>query len=133
PPAETLAHSGEAPAGGPSGSGSITAAYVPERPGGQAGSVRLANEAEGTVIAGRYKLLQQIGEGGMGTVWMADQTEPVKRRVAVKLIGPEREGSKNILSRFEVERQAIALMDHPNIAKLLDAGAVNHRPYFVME
>ncbi len=76
----------------------------------------------GTVIAGRYKLLQQIGEGGMGTVWMADQTEPVKRRVAVKLIRAERGTSATILARFEAERQAIALMDHPHIAKLLDAG-----------
>ena len=66
----------------------------------------------GQLFAGRYKLLQQIGEGGMGTVWMADQTEPVKRRVAVKLIRVERGQSKTILSRFEAERQAIALMDH---------------------
>jgi eukaryotic-like serine/threonine-protein kinase len=88
----------------------------------------------GSVIAGRYKLLQQIGEGGMGAVWMADQTEPVKRRVAVKLIRVERGQSKTILSRFEAERQAIALMDHPNIAKLLDAGTTDEgSPYFVME
>ncbi len=95
---------------------------------------RTAAEAEGTVIAGRYKLLQQIGEGGMGSVWMADQTEPVKRRVAVKLIRTERGQSKAILSRFEAERQAIALMDHPHIAKLLDAGTTGAgSPYFVME
>ena len=81
-----------------------------------------AAESPGTVIAGRYKLLQQIGEGGMGSVWMADQTEPVKRRVAVKLIRVERGQSRTILSRFEAERQAIAVMDHPHIAKLLDAG-----------
>jgi serine/threonine protein kinase len=79
-------------------------------------------EAPGTVIAGKYKLLQQIGEGGMGSVWMADQLEPVKRRVAVKLIRSERDSSRTILARFEAERQAIALMDHPHIAKLLDAG-----------
>src|SRR5262249_55962646 len=92
------------------------------------------------LFAGRYKLLQQIGEGGMGTVWMADQTEPVKRRVAVKLIRVERGQSKTILSRFEAERQAIALMDHPHIARLLDAGeapSANARgaptPFFVME
>jgi serine/threonine protein kinase/tetratricopeptide (TPR) repeat protein len=84
-------------------------------------------ETPGTVIAGKYKLLQQIGEGGMGSVWMADQLEPVKRRVAVKLIRTEREGSRTILSRFEAERQAIALMDHPNIAKLLDAGTTGER------
>jgi tetratricopeptide (TPR) repeat protein len=94
----------------------------------------------GTIIAGKYKLLEQIGEGGMGSVWMADQIDPVKRRVAVKLIASERGQSKSILSRFEAERQAIALMDHPNIAKLLDAGAIDQpgapgtgRPFFVME
>jgi serine/threonine protein kinase/tetratricopeptide (TPR) repeat protein len=95
---------------------------------------RRALETEGTLIAGRYKLLQQIGEGGMGTVWMADQTEPVKRRVAVKLIHADRGSSKTILSRFEAERQAIAVMDHPNIAKLLDAGTTREGfPFFVME
>ena len=94
----------------------------------------------GTVIAGKYKLLQQIGEGGMGTVWMADQTEPIKRRVAVKLIRVERGNSATILARFEAERQAIALMDHPHIAKLLDAGVTGEpggvspgSPYFIME
>ncbi len=93
-----------------------------------------AEEAEGTIIAGRYKLRQQIGEGGMGTVWMADQTEPVKRKVAVKLIRVERGQSKTILARFEAERQAIALMDHPHIAKLLDAGTTETgSPFFVME
>jgi serine/threonine protein kinase len=93
-----------------------------------------AAETEGTVIAGRYKLRQQIGEGGMGTVWMADQTEPVKRKVAVKLIRVERGQSKAILARFEAERQAIALMDHPHIAKLLDAGTTDTgSPFFVME
>ena len=93
-----------------------------------------AAETEGTVIAGRYKLRQQIGEGGMGTVWMADQTEPVKRKVAVKLIRVERGQSKTILARFEAERQAIALMDHPHIAKLLDAGTTETgSPFFVME
>ncbi len=91
-------------------------------------------ETEGTIIAGRYKLLQQIGEGGMGTVWMADQLEPIKRKVAVKLIRVERGQSKTILARFEAERQAIALMDHPHIAKLLDAGTTDEgAPYFVME
>jgi hypothetical protein len=91
-------------------------------------------EAEGVVIAGRYKLRQQIGEGGMGTVWMADQTEPIKRKVAVKLIRAERGQSKAILARFEAERQAIALMDHPHIAKLLDAGTTERgAPFFVME
>ena len=86
------------------------------------------------MVAGRYKLLQPIGEGGMGSVWMAEQTEPVKRKVAVKLIRAERGGSSTILARFEAERQAIALMDHPNIAKLLDAGTTaDGMPFFVME
>jgi serine/threonine protein kinase/tetratricopeptide (TPR) repeat protein len=117
------------------------AAGVPEGTGPYA-SPSSPRETPGTVIAGKYKLLQQIGEGGMGSVWMADQLEPVKRRVALKLIRTEREGSRTILSRFEAERQAIALMDHPNIAKLLDAGTTGEpgasatgggRPYFVME
>lgn len=87
----------------------------------------------GTLIGGRYKLIEQIGEGGMGTVWMAQQTEPVKRLVAVKLIKSGMD-SKSVLARFEAERQALALMDHPNIAKVLDAGATDDgRPFFVME
>jgi serine/threonine-protein kinase len=91
-------------------------------------------EAAGTLIAGRYKLLQLIGEGGMGSVWMAEQTEPVRRRLAVKLIRVERGQSRTVLSRFEAERQAIALMDHPHIARLLDAGATaDGSPFFVME
>jgi serine/threonine protein kinase/tetratricopeptide (TPR) repeat protein len=81
-------------------------------------------EVPGAVIAGKYKLLQRIGEGGMGRVWMAEQLVPVKRRVAMKLIHIERGSSQTILARFEAERQAIALMDHPHIAKLLDAGTV---------
>src|SRR5262245_23921278 len=91
-------------------------------------------ESSGAVVAGRYKLLQRIGEGGMGSVWMADQTEPVKRRVAVKLVRADRGQSKAILARFEAERQASAPMDHPHIAKLLDAGTTDAgSPYFVME
>jgi tetratricopeptide (TPR) repeat protein len=78
-------------------------------------------EQPGVVLDARYKLLEQIGEGGMGTVWMAQQTEPVKRLVAVKLIKPGMD-SRQVLARFEAERQALALMDHPNIAKVLDAG-----------
>jgi serine/threonine-protein kinase len=77
-------------------------------------------EAPGPVI-GPYKLLEQIGEGGMGTVWMAQQSEPVKRLVALKLIKAGMD-SKQVIARFEAERQALALMDHPNIAKVLDAG-----------
>ena len=87
----------------------------------------------GTVVAGRYKLLEKIGEGGMGAVWVAEQTEPVKRSVAVKLIKAGMD-SQAVLARFEAERQALALMDHPNIAKVLDAGATDDgRPFFVME
>ena len=82
---------------------------------------------------GRYKLLQQIGEGGCGVVYMADQEEPVRRRVALKIIKLGMD-TKQVIARFEAERQALALMDHPNIAKVLDAGATETgRPYFVME
>src|SRR6516225_4469840 len=89
-------------------------------------------ERPGMVI-GPYKLLQEIGEGGMGTVFMAEQVEPVRRMVALKLVRPGMD-SRQILARFEAERQALAMMDHPNIAKVLDAGATpTGRPYFVME
>src|SRR5205085_6782415 len=82
---------------------------------------------------GRYKLLQQIGEGGCGIVYMAEQAEPVRRRVALKIIKLGMD-TKSVIARFEAERQALALMDHPNIAKVLDAGATDPgRPYFVME
>jgi serine/threonine protein kinase len=81
----------------------------------------------------RYKLLQQIGEGGCGVVFMAEQDQPIKRRVALKIIKPGLD-TRNVIARFEAERQALALMDHPNIAKVLDAGATaSGRPYFVME
>lgn len=82
---------------------------------------------------GRYRLLQQIGEGGCGVVYMAEQVEPVRRRVAIKVIKLGMD-TKSVIARFEAERQALALMDHPNIAKVLDAGATETgRPYFVME
>jgi WD40 repeat protein/serine/threonine protein kinase len=91
-----------------------------------------AAERPGTVI-GPYKLLQQLGEGGMGAVFLAEQTEPVQRKVALKLIKSGMD-SRQIIARFEAERQALALMDHPNIAKVLDGGATaDGRPYFVME
>ncbi|MBC8097335.1 MAG: serine/threonine protein kinase, partial [Akkermansiaceae bacterium] len=81
----------------------------------------------------RYKLLQKIGEGGCGVVYMAEQEVPVRRRVALKIIKLGMD-TKNVIARFEAERQALALMDHPNIARVLDAGAtVTGRPYFVME
>ena len=90
-------------------------------------------EAIGTIIAGRYKLLEEIGEGGMGAVWVAEQTQPVKRKVALKLIKAGMD-SRQVLARFEAERQALAMMDHPNIAKVLDGGLTDAgRPFFVME
>src|SRR5262245_18896546 len=89
-------------------------------------------ESPGTVI-GPYKLIEQIGEGGMGTVWMAQQTEPVKRLVALKLIKPGMD-RRQVIARFETEGQALALMDHPNIARVLDGGTTPAgRPYFVMD
>ena len=89
-------------------------------------------EKLGTQI-GPYKLLQQIGEGGMGTVYMAEQTHPVQRRVALKVIKPGMD-SRQVVARFEAERQALAMMDHVNIARVFDAGATaSGRPYFVME
>src|SRR5262249_27771257 len=80
------------------------------------------HERPGTVI-GPYKLLQQIGEGGMGTVGMAEQPQPVQRKVALKIIKAGMD-PRHVLARFEAERQALALMDHPNIAKVLDAGTI---------
>ena len=82
---------------------------------------------------GRYKLLQQIGEGGCGVVYMAEQEQPVRRRVALKIIKPGMD-TKGVIARFEAERQALAMMDHPSINKIFDAGATESgRPYFVME
>ncbi|MGD8501436.1 MAG: bifunctional serine/threonine-protein kinase/formylglycine-generating enzyme family protein, partial [Phycisphaerales bacterium] len=89
-------------------------------------------EKPGTVI-GRYKLLEQIGEGGFGVVYMAEQTKPINRRVALKIIKLGMD-TKAVIARFEAERQVLAMMDHPNIAKVFDAGATDTgRPYFVME
>jgi eukaryotic-like serine/threonine-protein kinase len=96
------------------------------------GSGSLKEEQPGDRI-GRYKLLEQIGEGGFGVVWMAEQTEPVRRRVALKIIKLGMD-SKQVVARFEAERQALALMDHPNIARVFDGGATETgRPFFVME
>src|SRR5438046_6215522 len=84
-------------------------------------------------MIGRYKLLQKIGEGGCGVVYMAEQQEPIRRRVALKIIKLGMD-TKSVIARFEAERQALALMDHPNIAKVHDAGATDSgRPYCVME
>jgi tetratricopeptide (TPR) repeat protein/tRNA A-37 threonylcarbamoyl transferase component Bud32 len=97
-----------------------TGAYVPAVEAGQ-------------VFAGRYKLREKLGEGGMGVVFVADQTEPVQRRVALKVIRAGLD-THRLLARFEQERQALALMDHPNIAKVFDAGMDQaERPYFAME
>ncbi len=86
-----------------------------------------------TIIADRYKIRQEIGEGGMGTVYLAEQLKPVRRMVALKLIKPGMD-SRNVLARFESERQALALMDHPHIARVLDAGTTaDGRPFFVMD
>jgi eukaryotic-like serine/threonine-protein kinase len=91
-----------------------------------------STEGPGMVI-GPYTLLEPVGEGGMGIVYVAEQTRPMRRKVALKIIKPGMD-SKQVIARFEVERQALALMDHPNIAKVLDAGATESgRPYFVME
>ena len=91
-----------------------------------------ASEMTGSEV-GPYKLLQQIGEGGFGIVYMAEQQQPVKRRVAVKIVKPGMD-TKEVVARFEAERQALALMDHVNIAKVFDGGATDQgRPYFVME
>jgi serine/threonine protein kinase/tetratricopeptide (TPR) repeat protein len=93
----------------------------------------VCDEVPGTFVAGRYKLLEAVGEGGMGTVWVAEQVEPVRRKVAVKLIKAGMD-SKSVLARFEAERQALALMDHPNIAKVFDGGLTDAgRPFFAME
>ena len=98
-----------------------TALFVPPR------------EQTGSILSNKYKLIEEIGEGGMGNVYMALQTEPVKRTVAVKVIKAGMD-SKAVMARFEAERQALALMDHPNIARVLDAGATETgRPFFVME
>src|SRR6516162_9910447 len=98
----------------------------------------LITERPGTVI-GPYKLLEQIGEGGCGIVFMAEQQQPIRRKVAVKVVKPGMD-TRQLLARFEAERQALALMDHPHIAKVLDAGETPPayagglpRPYFVME
>jgi Leucine-rich repeat (LRR) protein/tRNA A-37 threonylcarbamoyl transferase component Bud32/tetratricopeptide (TPR) repeat protein len=90
------------------------------------------DEAVGQTL-GRYKLLEKVGEGGCGVVYVAEQSQPVRRRVALKVIKLGMD-TKQVVARFEAERQALAMMDHPNIAKVLDAGATeNGRPYFVME
>jgi eukaryotic-like serine/threonine-protein kinase len=90
-------------------------------------------EGVGSLLAGKYKLVEEIGEGGMGSVFMAQQVAPVKRAVAVKVIKAGMD-TRAVLARFDAERQALALMDHPHIARVLDAGTTDSgRPFFVME
>jgi serine/threonine protein kinase len=109
-----------------------TGEFLPTNPGPQKTMVLSISEQPGDRI-GRYKILQQIGEGGCGVVYMAEQQEPVRRRVALKVIKLGMD-TKSVIARFEAERQALALMEHPNIAKVLDAGATETgRPFFVME
>jgi WD40 repeat protein/serine/threonine protein kinase/tetratricopeptide (TPR) repeat protein len=123
--AGTGAFASEAPATGTFAPDAPSAAPTADYPG--------RDEKAGAVVGGKYTLVEPIGEGGMGSVWRAKQTEPVKRFVALKLIKAGMD-SRQVLARFEAERQALALMDHPNIAKVLDAGATpDGRPYFVME
>src|SRR6476469_4034067 len=104
------------------------------RPGGAIGLTidQPIAEQPGNVI-GPYKLLEQIGEGGFGVVFMAEQQRPVRRRVALKVLKPGMD-TRQVVARFEAERQALAIMDHPNIAKVYDGGVTpSGRPYFVME
>lgn len=109
------------------------AANLLETPASLAATEALPVAERPGAIIGPYKLLQQLGEGGMGVVYLAEQVSPVKRRVAVKIIKPGMD-TREVIARFEAERQALALMDHPNIAKVLDAGATaSGRPFFVME
>jgi len=99
---------------------------------GQTAPAAVGAEQPGTRI-GRYKLLQMLGEGGMGVVYLAEQQGSIRRRVALKVIKPGMD-SKRVIARFEAEKQALALLDHPNIAHVYDAGATDAgRPYFVME
>lgn len=112
--------------------GCIEAPDCPAAPDAQAGPEPSVRPQLSSTI-GPYKLLQEIGEGGFGVVYMAEQEAPVRRRVALKVI-KEGMDTRQVIARFEAERQALALMDHPNIAKVLDAGSTEAgRPYFVME
>src|SRR6478736_7320723 len=109
--------------------------FLEEPAGGEVAAARSANAAnvKPPDRIGRYRLLKQIGEGGCGVVYLAEQKEPVRRNVALKVIKPGMD-SQSVIARFEAERQALALMDHPGIAKVFDGGATDAgRPYFVME
>ena len=107
--------------------------HAPSFEGSEAVAAPAAESERPGAVIGRYKLLEQIGEGGFGVVFMAEQTQPMVRRVALKIIKLGMD-TRQVVARFEAERQALAMMDHPNIARVLDAGATDSgRPYFVME
>jgi hypothetical protein len=112
--------------------GSLIGAALPRAPAPS----DAATDADGGASSrriGPYTLLRELGEGGMGTVWLAEQSEPVRRQVALKVVKAGMD-SASVIARFDVERQALALMDHPHIARVLDAGATaSGQPYFVME
>lgn len=111
---------------------SATCEETPQ-PSRKSRSSRPAEEAAGTLIAGRYRLVKPVGEGGMGTVWEAEQQQPIRRTVALKLVKAGMD-SKQVLARFDAERQALARMDHPSIARVFDGGMTEQgRPFFVME
>lgn len=117
----------------PSSDPDVSGGDPPLETGATTGALQSAAEESAGEVIGRYKLLQCIGEGGFGLVWMAEQREPVKRRVALKVIKVGMD-TRQVIARFEAERQALAMMDHPNIAKVLDAGSTETgRLYFVME
>jgi serine/threonine protein kinase len=121
------AHAASSPLDRPPHPVEATGPYVPREEADGAGELAVGDRI------GHYKLLERIGEGGMGEVWVAEQLEPIKRRVALKVIKPGMD-SRGVLARFEAERQALALMEHPNIAPVLDAGSTpDGQPYFVME
>ncbi|MCA9248622.1 MAG: tetratricopeptide repeat protein, partial [Planctomycetales bacterium] len=111
----------------------IEDSFLETPPPGMEATLDLTNAYEPGAQVGAYRLLEQIGEGGMGVVYLAEQTEPVNRQVALKVIKPGMD-TRQVIARFEAERQALAVMDHPNIAKVLGAGTTDvGRPYFVME
>src|SRR5262249_9796144 len=104
----------------------------PAEPGFTGPGAAAPSEGPGTVI-GPYRLLQQIGQGGVGVAFMAEQPRPVRGKVALKVLKPG-VGTRQVVARFEAERQTLAIMDHPNIAKVFDGGATpSGRPFFVME
>ena len=114
-------------------SAGLAAAFGARPSAGDTPARRAAQYTAGAIIGDKYRLIERIGEGGMGYVWYAEQLVPVKRKVAIKLIKPGLD-SHSVLGRFEAERQALALMDHPNIARVFDGGMTElGHPFFVME